>query len=186
MRTETTTDHENDQQPARTYNGRLAFYHPNSKGTGAAIQLELRINRPGENTYDCFFLEMAQQKTVGTRNANGRTPATFDWPNKATVKLTFPDICEILAVLENKKALAGGRGNGIYHEAGNTNTVIMFKKQLDNGGYYLGVSRKDTKGNQLFKAQMAMSESEAIGLRNILQTGLFYMFFHANIQPQAA
>ena len=50
--------------------GRLMFYHPNSKGTGTALQLELRLNRGAEDRYDCFFLEMAQQKSTARRRTD--------------------------------------------------------------------------------------------------------------------
>lgn len=171
-------------QATKRMNNALVLYHPNGKGTGSALQLELRLNRAGEDRYDCFFLEMALQKTAADNGKEGRTPATFDWAGKVTVKLDFADICELLAVLEGRAEQAGGQRNGIYHEAGNTNTVIGFKKNPE-GGYFAGVSRKDKQGSQLFKGHMLLSEAEAIGLRCILQSGLFFMTFHRNLRAAA-
>ena len=171
-------------QAARPMNSALVLYHPNGKGTGSALQLELRLNRGGEDRYDCFFLEMALQKSAAANGKDGRTPATFDWAAKATVKMDFTDICELLTVLEGRAEQAGGQRNGIYHESGNTNTVIGFKKNPD-GGYFVGVSRKDKQGNQVFKGHMLVSEAEAIGLRCVMQSGLFFMTFHRNLRAAA-
>ncbi len=171
-------------QGARTGNKALVLYHPNGKGTGSALQLELRLNRTGEDRYDCFFLEMALQKTAAANGTDGRKPATFDWAAKATVKMDFTDICEVLTVLEGRAEQAGGQRNGIYHESGNTNTVIGLKKNAE-GGYFLGVSRKDKQGAQVFKGHMLLSEAEAIGLRCVMQSGLFFMTFHSNLRAAA-
>ena len=166
----------------RPRTGRLTFYHADSKGTGSAAQFELRLNRNGEDRYDCFFLEMARQVTAA-KAEHGRTAATFDWAAKVTVKLDFFDICEFLAVLEGKAEQVGGQRNGIYHESGNTNTIIAFKRSKDYGGYFLDISRKDKQGNQVFKGHILLNESEAIGLRCVFQAGLFHMAFNRNIQP---
>ena len=107
-------------------NRRLIFYHANPKGTGVAAQFELRLNRDGEDRYDCFFLEMAHQKTTmpGDRQ---KGPATFDWAGKVTVKLDFIDICDFLLVLEGRKEQAGNGNGGIYHEAAGANALISLK-----------------------------------------------------------
>jgi hypothetical protein len=169
----------------RQRQGVLTLYHPNSKGTGSALQLELRMNRSDEERYDCFFLEMALQKTVATGGREARTPATFDWARKATVKLDFLDVCEMLTVLEGKCEQAGGQRNGIYHESGDTNTIISFKRNAETPGYCLGLSRKDRQGNQVFKGHIVLSEAEAIGLRCIFQSALFFMHFNASLQAAA-
>ena len=171
-------------QVYRPRQGALNLYHPNSKGTGSAIQLELRMNRGDEERYNCFFLEMAQQKTPATGGREARVPATFDWATKATVKLDFLDVCELLSVLEGRAEQAGGQRNGIYHEAGANNTIIALKKSTGESGFYLGLSRKSKQGNQVFKGHILLSEAEALGLRCIFQAGLFFMTFNPSLnQP---
>jgi len=171
------------QDTKKAFNKRLTFYHPNTKGTGTAIQLELRMNRVNEDRYDCFFLEMAHQKS----NASGttgqrRTPATFDWTNKVTVKLDFMDICEFLCALEGKKPQAGNGKGGIYHEAGGANTLISLSRNEERGGYYLGVSKKNKQdGESVFKGHILLTESEALGLRHVFQTSLFFLVFRQSI-----
>lgn len=163
----------------RPRNGSVTFYHANRKGTGTAVRLELRMNRGDEQTYDCFFLEMANQR-AGARGRPQKGEAVFDWDRKATVKLSFRDVCELLTVLEGKAAHAGNGQNGLYHQSGETNTLIAFKKRPDNPGYLLGVSRRQGE-ESLFKGHVVLSEQEATGLRCLFQTALFFMVFHASI-----
>ena len=128
---------------ARAFPGRLVFYHPNGKGTGTALQVEIKLNRPREDRYGCFFMEVAKQKTVGRRG--GETPyATFDWANKATIKLGFLDICAFLRVLEGCADRLGPEGKGLYHQNGATNTLITLQRSANGVGYYLGISRKES------------------------------------------
>ena len=168
----------------KPFNGVLTLYHPNGRNTGSALQLELRLNRENEDRYDCFFLEMALQKTQGASSGDGRTPATFDWAGKATVKLDFLDVCELLTVLEGRSTQAGGQRNGIYHESGNASTIISLKRSEETGGFFLGVSKKEKQGNQLFKGHVVLSQAEAVGVRSVLQTGLFFMAFHRSLRPR--
>lgn len=173
----------------RQYNGNLTFYHPNGRNKGAAARFELRLNRPGETSYDCFFLEMAPQKTAGTRESS----ATFDWDNKITVKLGFMDICEFLSVMERQTKSVGGKNNSLYHQTNGASTLIGFKARDDGRGFWLGLSKKKKGDQSSSKVSLALSSIEAIGLKNIFQAGLFFMTFHgslhsiilsANVQPR--
>ncbi len=165
------------------YPGRLTFYHPNAKGTGAAARFELRLSASAEDRYDCFFLEMARQSAA----AGAGGPAQFDWAKRATVKLDFADVCELLLVLEGRKERAGGaNGNGIYHQIGETTTLIELRRDAERSGYVLGVSRKTKKGDPVFRAQILLTEAEALGLRCVFQTGLFFLVFHENLRPRRA
>jgi len=164
---------------------KLALYHPNSKGTGAALQLEPRLNRHPDDHYNCFFLDMASQKTTGTMHDGKRVPATFNWDSKLTVRLDYPDLCEILAVLEGIQPQAGGKRNGLFHSNGNGSTVISFQKHTDHGGYGIALSRKAANADAPVRVAMVLSEVEAVGLRALLQTGLFFVLFHTHILPRA-
>lgn len=150
---------------------RVKFYHPNGKGSGIAAQVELRLNRPGESGFDCFFLTMAKQKTVASRQDGERTFATFDWEQAARVKLGVTDVCECLAVLENAQPAVGAEGKGLYHASQGFNTLIGLRRG-EQPGYELSVSRRDAQGQQVFKGFLGLSPSEGIGLRCALQTGL--------------
>ena len=170
-----------EEQAGRTpdYKGRtLAIYHPNGRGAGSAMRLEPRINRDGDDRYNCFFLEMAAQKSTAQR-AGGKTDyATFDWERKITVKLGFLDVSELLTVLEGRAPHVGGPRKGLYHASGNGNTLIAFSRdQTERGGYYLSLSRKREGDSEPSRVAIGLSEVEATGLRCLLQTGLFFVTF---------
>ena len=162
---------------------KLVLYHPNATGTGSAMQLEPRINRREADRYNCFFLEMAAQKTVVGRDGAKKIYPTFDWDNKLTVKLDFADSCEMIAVLEGRQEKVGGQRNGLYHETERASTVISLFRNMEKGGFPLGLSRKDKSSGGLVRVHITLSEAEAVGLRCILQTGLFFITFHTHIFP---
>jgi hypothetical protein len=164
--------------PETDYKGRsIAFYHPNGKGTGSALRLEPRINRTDRDRYNCFFVEMAVQKTPVRREGGATVPATFDWENKITVKLGFLDLAEILAVLEGRCESAGSGRNGLYHASGGGNTLITFQANREQGSYLFALSGKRAGEATPRKVAIALGAAEAIGLRCLLQVGLFFITF---------
>ncbi|HBA84647.1 MAG TPA: hypothetical protein DCZ95_11180 [Verrucomicrobia bacterium] len=163
------------------HRGRLAFYHANSQGTGTAIQFELRMNRPGEDRYDCIFMEMAKQKSLVTTSNDQRKPATFDWSNKVTVKLDFSDICAMLLVLEGRREKISDSRSGLYHEAAGSSTIISLDKSTKQSGCYLGISKKAKGGDSIFKGQILLDDAESLGLKSVLQSSLFFIAFHKNL-----
>ena len=73
---------------------RKVFYHPNGKGTGSALQLELHPAH--EDTEGSVFLTMAPQRTIGIRTADDTVHPTFDWRNAVCLKLDLMDLAQIL------------------------------------------------------------------------------------------
>ena len=163
---------------AKMYNESLRFYHANGKGSGAAVQLEPRLNQHPGDRYNCFFLDMASQKTIADRSGGqgGTTHATFDWDKKITVKLDFADITELLSVLEGASDHVGGEREALYHQSGDTNTMIRFSRHA-SGGVALSLSRKSVGDSQPNRIGTVLSQAEAIGLRHIFQMGLFFITF---------
>lgn len=143
--------------------------------------MEPRVRRRETDRFNCFFFEMAAQKTAPEREGDRRTFATFDWENRLTVKMDFPDLCEMLLVLEGKQERVGGQKNGLYHDSEKANTVISFGKNAEKGGFLFGLSRKDKESGQLTRLHIGLSEAEAIGLRSVLQAGLFLVTFHGQL-----
>ena len=163
--------------PGKRLDSRLMFYHPTNSGGGAAMRLELRFNRPGEDRYDCFFLELAAQQKQNAPPADGGVVhASFDWQNKLTVKLGFTDICEMLMVLEGKYEKVGGGRNGLFHRNGTTSTIINMQKS-EKGGICLGLSQKPDGQGEPRRIQMVLNDAESTGLRCVFQTGLFFLAF---------
>jgi len=162
-----------DKQESRPARGeRIVLYHPNSKGSGAATRLEPKIIQGNGERHTCFFLEMASQKTVASKEANNTVPATFDWENKITVKLGFEDICHFLAVLEGKADRVGGKRDGLFHGNGKSNAVIRFSKH-ESGGCLLALSRKRADEEEARRIGTVLSEVESIGLHHVFTAGLF-------------
>ncbi len=162
------------------YRGRsLELYHPNPRGNGSALRLEPRVNGTDEERYNCFFLEFATQKSVADRS-NGLAHATFDWANKITVKLGFLDVSELLLVLEGHVQQLGGQGKGLYHSNGTGNTLITLNCDTERDSYYLAVSRKRATDTTPQRIGIGLTKAEAVGLRCLLQGGLFGVMF-----PQA-
>jgi hypothetical protein len=168
------------------YKGRsLGFFHPNSKGSGSALRLEPRINRDDNDRYNCFFIEMAPQKTLAARGAGGMTPATFDWTKKITVKLGFLDLAELLTVMEGRAPKVGGERNGLYHASAGSNTLIAFQRNPDTGTYFFALSIKRNGDSAPHKLAITLSEAEVTGLRCLLQTGLFFVTFPALLRERS-
>lgn len=178
MATELQTPPVKDGERSREYPGALTLYHPNRKGTGGAMRLELRLRGRETGRYDCFFLELAHQRPP---RPGGQT-AAFDWENKATVKLGFVDVCALLAVLEGVQPAVGNQGNGLYHQTEDVSTLIAFRRTTERPGYFLGVSRKRNGGDHIFKGHFLVSVQEGIGLRCLLQSGLFFMTYLASLR----
>ncbi len=173
MTTQQATNHETE---TKMFNGRLAFYHANGKGTGAAVQLEPRLNQQPGDRYNCFFLDMARQKTVANRRNGGTAHATFDWEQKITVKLDFTDISALLSVLDGVTDHVGNEREALYHQNGDANTMIRFSRH-DSGGIALSLSRKLAGDQQPRRIGTVLSQTEAVGLRHVLQVGLFFITF---------
>lgn len=182
------TDSNSTGEPAtngRMHRQKLILYHPNSAGNGAAMQLEPRLNRSDSDRYNCFFMEMASQRSVAAKTNDKTEPASFDWAKKLTVKLDFADVCEMLAVLEGRVDKLGGQRNGLFHKSGNASTIITLQK-ADRGGYFLGLSRKAAGDGTAARVNMTLTDAEAIGLRALFQTGLFFITFHSHLFQSAS
>ncbi len=164
----------------------ICFYHATAKGTGSALRIEPKISRREGDRYNCFFLEMAAQKTAASRDGAMKKHATFDWENKITVRMDFTDLCELLTVLEGRADKVGGERNGLYHASGNGNTLITFQRNKETRTYFLSLSRKNKGDENARKISITLSEVEATGLRCVLQTGLFFVSFFAALMPERA
>lgn len=165
---------------ANTYPQPLRFFHPSTSGRGAAMQIEPRFSHDPEARYNCFFLELAAQQTPPHQADGQRVHATFNWQEKLAVKLDFTDICELLTVLEGRADQVGGTRGGLFHQSSAANTVIKFQR-ADQGGYMLGLSRKEVASEKAERLSIVLSEAEALGLRHVLQSSLFFLSFHQHL-----
>lgn len=168
------------QKTNPSYPQALRFYHPSASGRGAAMQLEPRFSNRQAERYNCFFLEMAAQQTPPRQADGQRVPASFNWQHKLTVKLDFTDICELLLVLEGRVEKAGGKRDGLFHQTNNANTIIKCQR-ADQGGYFIGLSRKEAASGEAARVSIVLTDAEALGLRHVLQSSLFFLSFHQHL-----
>lgn len=162
----------------KTYPPVLSFYHPNSKGTGCAVEFDLR---PATSEREgCIFAAFANQKSLatGSRNDNSRQAATFGWNEKITVKLNFNDICQLLLVLAGK-APSAADGKGLFHDAGETSTVIhMARTNEPVRGISFEVSKKRKNSpDPAQRSRILFTDAESFGLYRLLDACLFPLAF---------
>ncbi len=141
---------------------RLAFYHPNAKGTGGAVKFELI---PAYEDRDgCIMMTVANQATVGDLRAQVPVYPRFDWEKSVTVKLDFNDLCNMLQVFRGEcESINDGRG--MYHASANANTRIVLRHLLEPvQAYSLEVYRSSTKGDDDRRTHILINPTEALGL----------------------
>ena len=164
--------------PQKSYSPSLVFYHPNSKGTGCAVQFDLRpatSDREG-----CLFAAFANQKSLaaGSRADSNRQAATFGWNDKITVKLNFGDVCQLMLVLCGKVPSVAD-GKGLFHDAGETSTVIHMSRVTEPvSGTSFEVSKKrKNSSDPAQRARILFTDAETFGLARLLDAALYPLAF---------
>jgi len=153
---------------------RKVFYHPNGKGTGSALQLELHPAH--EDTEGSVFLTMAPQRTIGMRTADDTVHPTFDWRNAVCLKLDLMDLAQILQVLRGvQESLADGKG--LFHRSSNASAIIKFEHRIEPvPGYLLDVSKKPLTGD-LMRVSFFFRPAEAFACALMIEQALVYVAF---------
>lgn len=159
-----------------SYRPKLRFYHPNAKGTGCALALELH---PAHGDVDgSIWMSVANQLTIGDHSGPAPTFPRFDWENRITVKLDFSDLCRILQVLRGEcESIEDGRG--LFHRTAMATTRIVFRHLVEPvQGYSLEIFKSKQRGNDehshfVFRDWEALGLSEAIsGSMSVISFGL--------------
>lgn len=146
---------------AATFRPKLTFYHPNPRGTGGALQMDLH---PAHDDHGgCIMAKLANQSAVGDMRGPNPTYARFDWANGICVKLDFDDLCAFLQVFRGE-CEALGDGKGLYHQTARATTRIVLRHQLEPlSGYSLEVYRS-APGAEDSSARIFLFPPEATGL----------------------
>lgn len=112
--------------------------HPNGKGTGCAITLELN---PAHGCVDGYIaLRMARQTSVAPRGHED----LFDWSRAVKIKLGIDDIAHMLEVLRGA-ADSIDDGKGLFHRTATMNATLRLERRLEPVcGYLLEVKRRLT------------------------------------------
>ena len=154
---------------------KLAFYHPNAKGTGCAIILELY---PATKEHEGFILcSFANQMTVGNSMGANPTFPTFDWENSVDVVLDFDDLCVILQVLRGETESIGN-GHGIFHKCKEYCQKIQLRHLIDPVcGYSFEVVETPANGGDEKRVHMLLSPAESLGLFEAIHGSMYLIAF---------
>ncbi len=140
------------------------IYKPNKQGNGSASEWQLSFKR--EEKFSPWKLFFSIAKQTGTdENGNNR----FDWDNAIKVKMDVNDLCEILAVLEDKQKEAGNGGK-IFHQYGNANKIINFIHNEENNNFFIKVSHQNN-GN-VVSLQHNLSIGEGCALKVLIEEAI--------------
>lgn len=170
-------DNNTTNKGARTglFRPKLSFYHPNAKGTGCALSLELHPAH--DQTDGSIMAQFANQKTIGNRNAANPTYSRFDWENSICVKLDFTDLTKMLQVFRGEcESLEDGKG--LYHISPRATTRIVLRHVLEPvTGYSLEVYRNAGGPTEGTTARIFLAPNEASGLAVAVENSLGVICF---------
>ena len=146
---------------------KLNLYHPNAKGTGSALSVEI---------------------VPATTNATGRivlnlrpqneSVLKFDEDKRIVVRLDVFDVAEFLKVFRGcEESIADGKG--LFHRTTDANFVIKLEHRIEpRPGYLLELSTKENNlEGMIWRCQFFIDPSEAIVLDEIFSSSLVYMAF---------
>ena len=147
---------------------KLNLYHPNAKGTGSALSVELvpaTINATGR-----IVLRLKLQKDS--------LSTSFDDSSQIVVSLDVFDVAEFLKVFHGCEESIDD-GKGLSHRTTDANFVIKLEHRIEpRPGYLLELSteKNNPKGIK-WRYQFFVNPSEAIVLNEIFSSSLVYMAF---------
>ena len=147
---------------AQMHRPNLTFFHPNPKGTGGALRLELHPAH--DRVSGSIMMSVANQLTIGDRRGPVPTFPTFDWENKIVVKLDFDDLCKFLQVFRGEcESIDGDRG--LYHSSPRASTCIKLRHLVDPiSGYSLELYRSVRGSAAESRAHIILNSAESHGL----------------------
>ncbi len=156
MKTKTNITHE------RRYRPRLALYHPNAKGTGGAMKIELHPAH--DDVEGSVWLQIANQLTIGDPRGTTPTFPRFDWDSAVCVKLGFNDLTKMIQVLRGQcEALEDGKG--LCHRGVRGVAHVHLRHLVEpRVGFMLELYRKAIPGQDDACARIFLRAHEALGL----------------------
>lgn len=172
MNTSTNTPANNT--PAR-FRPKFSLFHPNGKGTGCALEMEL--NPAHDRTDGSIMMRLANQMTVGDRRGPNPTYPRFDWEGAATVKLDFSDLCKMLQVFRGECESIDD-GHGIFHASPRATTKIILRHLIEPvSGYSLEIYRVPRNGGDESRMHIILNPTEALGLSEAISGSLSIVCF---------
>lgn len=159
----------------RRFRPKLAFYHANGKGTGAALKMELHPAH--DDTDGSIMATIAGQMAVGDRTGPAPVYPRFDWESAICVKLDFSDLTQILQVLRGTcESVADGRG--LCHTSPRGTSRILVRHFIEpRPCYSFEVYRSGRAGGEESSARIFLSQAEACGLEAAITGSLAVVCF---------
>ena len=146
------------------------MYHPNGKGTGSALRLEL--NPAHDQTDGSIFAAIAPQKT-----SEAEPYPSMDWNKAIFVKFDIIELAQILQVLRGcTESIADGKG--LFHRTIKGNTVVKFEHRIEPVcGYMLDIAHKPILGDDVVRMCFYMTQKEAFALSEVIGHAMCYVAF---------
>lgn len=162
-------------QPPGRYRPSLRFYHPNGKGSGGAV--EMNLHPAHDNVGGSIMMKIANQTSVGDRSGATPTYARFDWDNAICVKFDFNDLCRMLQVLRGEcESIDGDRG--LYHQTSRAATKIQLRHITEPvSGYSLDVFRSSREDGASRHGRIVLTAAEALGLSEAIAGSMAVVCF---------
>ena len=153
---------------------KLTVYHPNAKGTGSALSVELH---PAHDEVEgSIFVKLMPQKTVGQYENGVSTLPTFDTDKAISVRLSAVEVARVLEVLRGYcESIDDGRG--LFHRTATANTIVNFSHRVEpTTCYVLEISRRPNNG-ELVRYNIFLTMPESIMLSEALNASMVYLAF---------
>ena len=153
---------------------KLSFYHPNAKGTGSALTLELH---PAHDEVDgSIFVKLTPQKTVGKYENGMCILPTFDHDAALCVRLGITELAQILEVLRGYKEKLND-GSGLFHRTKSANVAITFEHRIEPVPCYtLNITRREPDKDPS-SISIHVTMPEACVLNETIAQALLYVAF---------
>lgn len=152
------------------------LFHPNAKGTGSAIRMELAPAEP--DTPGRLRVTVAPQKSVGSAFGDAPTFPTFGWGEEEAVAFDLSPVeaTRVLLVLRGyDESIEDGKG--IFQRTEATNRVVRFAHMVEPlPGYELSVA-ESAKGGAPRQARFRFTAAEALALNEAISGGMGALLF---------
>lgn len=148
----------------------MRMYHPNARGTGSAMKLELA---PAEGGIDgSISVTLAPQVSVGSSVTN----PGFDWTKSVSVNLNIFELARFIQVLRGMEESIED-GKGLFQRTTTANMVVKFEHHIEPvPGYLLDVFAKPYDGD-VKRVWFNLRKEEALALLILIEQSLSMLAF---------
>ena len=148
----------------------MMMYHPNARGTGSAMKLELA---PADGNIDgSISVTLAPQVSVGSSVTN----PGFDWTKSVSVNLNIFELARFIQVLRGMEESIED-GKGLFQRTTTENMVVKFEHRIEPiPGYLLDVSAKPYDGD-VKRVCFHLRQEEALALLILIEQSLSVLAF---------